>query len=168
MDFTLRRWTENDAQDKADFTNNEEVLKWLWDGVPIPYTKQNAIDWINSINIMDKNDGMEYCIDVDGKAVGTVGYIRGESMRRYSCEIGYFLSQSYWKQGIMSTAVSFLCNHIFEYTDIVRIYAEVYEGNTASQSLLKKCGFTHESTQKKAVIKDGQMINLEIWTLIKE
>ncbi|WP_435787501.1 GNAT family N-acetyltransferase [Clostridium sp.] len=36
--------------------------------------------------------------------------------------MGYYIEESYWGQGIGTSAVKQICKHIFENTDIIRIF----------------------------------------------
>ena len=44
MDCILRKWQLSDAKDLASALNNEKVLNNLRDGLPFPYTEQDARD----------------------------------------------------------------------------------------------------------------------------
>ena len=56
------------------------------------------------------------------------------------------ISEDHWGKGIATQAVKMICKEAFTAFDIVRIYAEPFDFNAASKSVLKKAGFTYEGT----------------------
>ena len=57
--------------------------------------------------------------------------------------------------------------HYFRYTDVIRIYATVYEYNTASMRVLEKAGFQKTGVHRRHVSKNGQFINAHYYELLK-
>ncbi|MFY0022190.1 GNAT family protein, partial [Acinetobacter baumannii] len=80
-----------------------------------------------------------------------------------SAEIGYWLAEPFWGQGIATEAVRQLVEYTFYYFDIVRLYAEVFETNKASMRVLEKNGFYLEGVRRKAVFKNGLLMDDFIW-----
>ena len=56
MNYILRKWRLSDAADLAAALNNEKVLNNLRDGLPYPYTEQDASDYIHRIDILAVGD----------------------------------------------------------------------------------------------------------------
>ena len=53
MSCVLRKWRMSDAKDLAAALNNEKILNNLRDGLPFPYTEQDASDYIASMLAAD-------------------------------------------------------------------------------------------------------------------
>ena len=68
----------------------------------------------------------------------------------------------------MTEAIRQLCRRIFETTDILRIYAEPFAGNTASRRALEKAGFSFEGTMKNNAVKNGRVLDMALYALTKE
>ena len=49
MDFELRKWRLSDANDLAAVLSNKNILNNLRDGLPYPYTEQDAAEYINAM-----------------------------------------------------------------------------------------------------------------------
>jgi len=49
-----------------------------------------------------------------------------------------------------------------------RIFANIYEGNIASEKALIKAGYKKEGTMRKAVFKEGKFIDQYIYAILKE
>lgn len=79
-----------------------------------------------------------FAIDIDGKAVGGVGFVMGSDVERISAEIGYWLGEQYWGRGIMTSAVQKAIKYAFETLPVMRIYAGVFEYNIPSMKVLVK------------------------------
>lgn len=56
---------------------------------------------------------------------------------------------------------------MFDTSDIVRIYAEVFAFNAASCRVLEKAGFSYEGTLKSAAVKNGRVIDIKLYALLK-
>ena len=74
MDCMLRKWRLSDAKDLAAALSNERILRNLRDGLPFPYTEQDAHDYIAKMLSSDENSTFAYAITVDGRVVGDVDF----------------------------------------------------------------------------------------------
>lgn len=54
---TVRTWRESDAESVAQYANNRKIWLNLRDGFPFPYTKRDAVDFIQRCRKM-KNETM--------------------------------------------------------------------------------------------------------------
>lgn len=137
--YELRPWRLSDCQSLAEYADNIRVWNNLRDGFPSPYTEEDAREYIEST--LSKGCVQDFAIVIDGKAIGDIGFIPQSDVERYSAEIGYWLGEPYWGQGIMSGIVFRFVEYIFTTTELVRLYAPVFDYNTASRRVLEKCGF---------------------------
>ena len=168
MNCILRKWRMSDAKDLASALNNEKILNNLRDGLPLPYTEQDAADYISAMLSADENDTFAYAITVDDRAVGSIGAFRQSNIHRQTAELGYYLAEEYWGHGIMTNAILQICSRIFETTDILRIYAEPFSYNIGSCRALEKAGFTFEGTMKNNAVKNGRVLDMAMYSLTRE
>jgi len=168
MNIAIRLWRIEDTKDLAKALNNKKILDNLRDGLPFPYTVSDAETFIKTSLSADSNNAFVWAITVDDKAIGCVGVYRKDNIHRLTAEIGYYIAEEYWGKGIMTTAIKQACLYIFSNTDIIRIFAEPYAQNAASCRALEKAGFTYEGTLKSNAIKNGQIIDMKMYALIKE
>lgn len=85
MGCVLRKWRLSDAKDLAAALNNERILNHLRDGLPHPYTEQDAQDYISAMLSSDENDTFAYAITLNDRAIGRRLF---EAMRRdYSRQV---------------------------------------------------------------------------------
>ncbi len=60
------------------------------------------------------------------------------------------------------------CIKTEENSRIVRIYAEPFDCNVASKSVLKKAGFTYEGTMRNGIYKNGKIQSYCVYSIFKE
>ena len=167
MDFILRDWKMEDAASVAHYANNEKIASNLRDAFPYPYTVADANCYI--ISCIDDSVGRKLCraIEVDGKAVGSIGIFLGTDVYRKSAELGYWLAEQYWNKGIMTSAVKQICKEAFERFDICRIYAEPFAHNVPSRMVLERAGFVLEGVMKQGVVKHNIVYDYCMYALLK-
>lgn len=168
MECKIRKWQIEDAENLALVINNKKIQDNLRDGLPYPYTVENAKEYINSMLSADKDETYAFAITVDDKAIGSIGVFRCNNIHFRSAEMGYYIAESYWGKGIGTIAVEQTCRYIFENTDIIRIFAEPFVYNTASCRILEKAGFQCEGILRKNAIKNGAILDMKMYALIKE
>lgn len=155
---TIRPWSDGDLPSLVRHANNFNIWMNLRDAFPHPYTEEAGRCWLGLA--MAETHHLFLAIEVDGEAVGGIGATFKDDVYRINAEIGYWLSEQYWGQGLVSTAVSMLVDFVFENNpDIQRIYADVFSFNPASARVLQKCGFHLEAIHKNAVIKNGKVVD---------
>ena len=167
MSFKLRKWRLSDAGDLASALSNERILGNLRDGLPYPYTEQDARNYIAAMLSSDENSTFAYAIAVDDRAVGSIDAFRQGNIHRQTAELGYYLAEEYWGRGIMTEAIRQLCRIIFDTTDILRIYAEPFACNTGSRRALEKAGFCYEGTMKNNAVKNGMVLDMALYSLTR-
>lgn len=163
----LRGLVESDAESIAELADNPEVARRMRNLFPSPYRVEDA-RWF--IDHCARGDSVEthLAIDVAGRAAGVVGLIPGEAgeVHARTAEIGYWIGEPFWGRGIATQVVSALCRLAFENSDLLRIFATVFEGNTASCRVLEKAGFTREGVMRAHVEKGGEILDAHLFAKI--
>lgn len=167
MGFTLRKWRDTDAPALASAANNPKIYRNLRDAMPSPYTLEDARDYIHVCVNADESLKLLRAIDINGRAVGSIGVFVGSDVYRKCAELGYWLAEEYWGRGITTEAVGQICREAFEKLDIARIYAEPFARNAGSRRVLEKNGFQLEGVMKMAAFKDGEYLDWCMYALLK-
>ena len=94
---------------------------------------------------------------IDGEVVGCVSL--EQIIKNHQAELGYWLAEKYWRQGIMTKAVGQMGNYGFNKLGLKRIYAYVFPANQASAKVLLNNGFNKEGLLRKNAIKNGQPVD---------
>ena len=166
--FILRPWRQEDASSVAEAANNPKIAANLRNVFPNPYTLDDAKWYVNDCMEHEGEGQLARAIVVDGNAVGSIGVFVRDDVYEKSAELGYWLSEDYWRQGINSEAVRQICREAFARFDIVRIYAEPFDYNAGSRGVLEKAGFTYEGTMRNGVYKNGKVFSYCMYSLLRE
>ncbi|MDR2907998.1 MAG: GNAT family N-acetyltransferase [Bacteroidales bacterium] len=167
MNITIRPWQIEDAADLALALNNKKVQDNLRDGIPYPYTLNDAKDFITLMLNAEKDSQYAWAIANDDKAIGSIGAFRQANIHCRTAEMGYYIAEPYWGKGIGTTAVKLACDFVFSQTDIIRIYAEPFSTNIPSCRILEKAGFVFEGTLRQNAIKNGTVLDMNMYAIVK-
>lgn len=168
MECEIREWNIKDAAGLAEMLNNKKILNNLRDGLPYPYTESDAEEYITSMLAAEKTKTFAFAITVKDKVIGSIGVFRCDNIHSRTAEMGYYIGEHYWGRGLGTSAVIQVCNYIFENTDIIRIFAEPFAHNAASCRVLEKAGFKFEGLLRSNAVKNGKVIDMKMYSLIKE
>ncbi len=167
MNISIREWKIEDAEQLRNSINNKRILENLRDGIPYPYTIENAKEFIKQTLNAPKDSSYSWAILVDNKVIGSIGVFRKDNIHYRTAEIGYYIAEEYWGNGIMTKVIKEVCNYIFNKTDIIRIFAEPFAYNVASCKVLEKAGFEFEGTLRNNAIKNNKILDMKMYSIIK-
>jgi RimJ/RimL family protein N-acetyltransferase len=106
-------------------------------------------------------------IVVDAEACGGIGIHPLEDVHRRTAEIGYWLAEPFWGQGIVTGAVRAIIPVAFDRYAIVRLQAGIFANNPASMRVLEKCGFVREAGHKNAITKNGTTMDEVMYAIVR-
>ena len=161
---TLRGFEVSDARSIAEVADNPKVAMRLRNVFPSPYTLSDAEEFV-ALCIGAGNANLHRAIAIDGEAVGAIGITPGEKgeVHQRTAEIGYWLGEPYWGRGIVTDALNGFSDYLFERTDLLRLFATVYDGNSASCRVLEKAGFEKEGVMRAFVEKNGEILDAHLY-----
>jgi ribosomal-protein-alanine N-acetyltransferase len=162
---TLRPWKRSDSIPLAKYASNKKIADNMRDGFPFPYTLEDASTWLDMA--LKESKHILLAIEVDGEAAGGIGILFKDNVYRLSAEVGYWLGEVHWRKGITSEAIRALCRHVFENTEIIRIFADIFSPNIASMRTIESAGFHLEAVNKKAVFKNGIIMDQHVYCMLK-
>ena len=163
--FIVREFEKTDAYALAKYANNRNVWLGVRDAFPHPYSLDDAKEFIALAQ--SKQPACLFGIEIEMEAVGGIGYFVQEDVYRYSAEIGYWIAEPYWGKGLMTEIVTRFVEKVFERSNVWRIYAGVFGPNKGSQRVLEKAGFEKEGIGRKAVFKDGKILDEVRYALLR-
>lgn len=156
----------DDARRLARWADNPRVAAFLRDRFPQPYTLADAKRWIRVARAGEPLT--HFAIEVDGQAVGGVGFNVLDDVDRRTAEIGYWIAEPFWGRGIATAVLEGVTAYAFERFDLARIQARVFEGNEASRRVLEKAGYVCEARLRRSVTKGGRTIDSYLYALVRE
>lgn len=151
MDFTLRRWNKNDLDSLVKYANNWNIARNLTDMFPYPYTRESGTKFIEMV--IENHDQTVFAIDIGGEASGAIGIHPLTDIHKKNAELGYWLAEPFWKNGIMTRAVIQMIDFGFKSYPVNRIFARPFGSNIGSQKVLEKAGFKLEARFEKILWK---------------
>jgi RimJ/RimL family protein N-acetyltransferase len=138
--------------------------------LPYPYTLKDAEWWIKFVDENKKKSGLLLNFAIRNKEkqlIGGISYHMKYGLTSHKDELGYWLARNYWNKGIMSNVVKKFCDYGFDSLNLIRIEATVFESNISSCKVLEKCGFEFEGLLKKYYLKDGNFINVRLYSITR-
>ena len=166
MIIKLRAWSISDLNDLVKFANNWNVAKNMTDKFPFPYSESNGKAFIE---LATKDDPIHiFAIDINGQAVGGIGIHPQDDIYRKNAELGYWLAEPFWGQGIISNAIKQTIDFAFATYDIDRVFARPFGTNIASQKVLENNNFILEGKIEKNLIKNGELLDELIYSIRRE
>ncbi len=162
----LRDWRIEDAPSLARHADNKKIWVNVRDRFPSPYTLEDAEHWVR--HCLRALPATDFAIEVGGEVVGGIGVVLHDDVERVSAELGFWLGEAVWGRGVMTDAVTAFVPWAFDRFTLTRIYAHVFEFNGGSARVLEKAGFVREALLRRAVIKDGRVIDQWLFACIRE
>jgi len=164
--YTLRDFNSKDAESIAENADNFNVSKYLRDRFPHPYTLKDALEFIEVF--IPASPGRIFAIDVNGEAVGAIGLHLQPDEYRMNAELGYWLGEAYWNNGIITSAIARVTAFGFDNFDINKIYAKVYEINKVSCIVLVKNGYKLEAKLVNHAFKNGKYTDELVYSRFRD
>ena len=168
MNCAIRKWNISDRDRLAEIANNRKIQDNLRDGLPYPYTPEDGEEYILSMLAADETKTFAFAITVEDVVIGSIGVFRRDNIHFRTAELGYYIGEPYWGKGYATSAVKQICQYVFANTDMIRIFAEPFAHNTASRRVLEKAGFQLEGLLRGNAVKNGAVLDMAMYALVRE
>lgn len=169
-DFILREKCENDVADFFKYYSDPEVNKFILCEIPrdLESARRELYYWRN---VFYQRDGIYFAIadKITNQMIGSIGLTSYNSYQS-RIEISYDLAKEYWRQGIISKALSAILEYGFSnfcFGKINRIEAFVATNNEPSINLLLKSGFTLEGTLRQHRYHRGKYVDVYSFSILR-
>lgn len=163
----LKQVELSDAQDIFETINTQRAYlgKWL-PFVAVSLSIENTVFFIDKM-LEDTQENYIFVIHYDGVFAGLIGF-KGNDKQNKRIEIGYWLSESYQKKGIVTQSVKSMCQFAFEELRINRIQIRCAVGNEPSKKIPQRLGFTLEGVERDGeLLTGGIYTDLEVYSKLK-
>jgi RimJ/RimL family protein N-acetyltransferase len=145
----LRAWQVSDAESLFRYARNPNIGPIA--GWP-PHTDiENSREIIK--NVLSAAETYAVVLKQTGEAVGSIGLMTSKSeihsaeMTENEGEIGFWIGEPFWGQGLIPEAVNELLRHAFEDVRLAAVWCGYYDGNEKSKRVQEKCGFVYHHTE---------------------
>ena len=164
---------EIELSDSIDVFNTIDTQrKYLGQWLPfVEYTQavDDSRDFIQSVldTLIETRD-LTFIVQYDGSFAGLIGF-KGTDKANKKSEIGYWLSDGYQKNGIMTDSVKALMEYAFSKMNMNRIQIRCGVGNQPSRNIPRRLGFHFEGIERAGeLFPDGRFIDLEVYSKLKD
>ena len=164
----LRPYLASDVEQMQKEADDLKISYYMTNMFPSPYTLKDAETWVKIANGDDPVRNYAIC-KLDGSYIGGIGLKVRPDVEYRTMEVGYWVGQAHWGQGIATTALKGFTRWAFETNpDLIRVEAGVFGGNDASVRVLTKAGYTLEGVRRKAGCKFGRLFDISILGVLRE
>ena len=168
-DISLRQLEQVDAFDIFNTIDNERDYLGKW----LPFVETTK-DLSHTKGFVDaavdaQEDKFEYIftIRLRNEFVGLIGF-KSTDKQNKKTEIGYWLSEKYQKQGIVTKSVNRLCDFAFNDLELNRVQIKCAVKNISSKNIPKKLGFHIEGIERHGELLSGNIFtDLEVYSKLK-
>jgi acetyltransferase, GNAT family len=166
--LTLRPWKESDAEALYRYACNPNIGPIA--GWPPHTSVENSREIIKTV--LSVPGTYAVVLKETDETVGSVGIMTARSeicsakMTDSECEIGYWIGEPYWGQGLIPEAVSELIRYAFEDLQMTTIWCGYYDDNEKSKRAQEKCGFIYSHTEDNKPVPLLNEVRTEHFTKI--
>ena len=120
---------------------NDRVVRLFLTNPDEVFFLEDELEWYDRVR-REKGSTRVFTIveNATSSPVGFLGLSRIDH-RDGHAEIGYFIAREHWGRGYATEAVGLALRYAFEWLNLRKVYARVYEPNVASIRVLEKNGF---------------------------
>lgn len=166
----LRPWHINDADALYQYAQNEKVAS------PAGWLAHTSIEDSKNIlqTILIKPNIFAIALKENpNHAIGSIGIMERNPTYMFMApddlEIGYWVAQPFWRQGIASESLKEILRYGFEDLNIDTFWCGYYEGNIGSCMVQKNNGFKYHHSNKNVYVEALDVYRTEHFTkLLKE
>lgn len=167
-EILLERLTINDADTiyNAVDTNRIHLGKWL----PFVDTTQDISSTVAYIQLVtsrrDETGNEVYTIWYKGNFAGIIGFHYTDKVNEKT-EIGYWLIRDMTGKGIITISCRLLVELAFETMGMNRITIRCAVGNTASEKIASRLGFSFEGIERNGERYRDRFFDINVYSLLK-
>jgi ribosomal-protein-serine acetyltransferase len=109
-----------------------------------------------------------FCIYYKQNFAGLIG-LKSIDQTNKKSEIGYWLSESFQKKGIITLSVKTLIDYAFQQLNLNRIQIKCAVGNHESKQIPQRLGFAFEGIEREGeLLSDNLFTDLEVYSILKK
>ena len=158
----LRPWQDRDVPAIVAACNDPETARWTT--VPSPYSEVDARAWL------------ERCKTAWSEGAAPLAVVECESGELAAAitlwvhgrigELGYWAAPEFRGRGYVPRAVRLLSRWAFGQLELPRLQLGTFPGNTSSERVAEKCGFTREGLLRAWLEQRGVRRDVTMWSLL--
>lgn len=163
-----------DAPSLQRAANSPGVARYMSEVFPYPFTLQDAYKWlVYGLRFRapgsDAIPNLAICDPETNSVLGGVGVKVREDVEKGCFELGAWLGEESWGKGIMTEVLVEYSKWLFKtYPQVNRLEGGIFSGNEGSRKMVEKAGWVYEGTRRKAAVKNGEVFDILVYSLLRE
>jgi RimJ/RimL family protein N-acetyltransferase len=151
---TLRAHTPADVDGLVAMATDVETVRWT--GVPVPYGRRHAEQWVHETAPAGWRDGSAFRWAVGATDAGTVRFAGNLDLRAGPPpDVGFATAPWARGHGITARAVRLATRWAFDHAGLPIVLWSANAGNLASWRVAHACGFTFHGERRLALAQRG-------------
>jgi methylmalonyl-CoA/ethylmalonyl-CoA epimerase len=168
----LREFRDSDAEDVFEMYSRDDMVQWL-EHEAMTSLQEAEERVLSRKRLFDNGLGCRWAITLKGEIERVVGSCGFFSVRvgTHTVEMGFDLHPEFWRQGIMTEALTAVLNYCFSDACIIRVHrieALVDPHNQASIATLSKVGFKEECRRRGFGYWKGAYQDVIMYALLRD
>ena len=159
----IRPLLADDAEFFIETRNHPQVKPWIG-FVPTTIQEVHAFQAENEQRF-NQLDAWYQCIIALRESHELIGDIALHFLPNKELEIGYVMHPNFTGKGYMKEALHALSNYGFEDLDVERCLCNADPENKASIAVLRRVGYTHVNTVRKAFLFRGEYVDNTLYVM---
>lgn len=138
--------------------------------IPHPYPRESVEQWITYLqDSFISGTAYEFAVFLkeNGRYIGNCGFV-SVSHPHQRAEVGYFIDRDYWGRGYATEACAEMLAYGFRYHQFNRISGRCMTRNTASRTVMEKCGMAFEGRHEQEFLKNGVYEYIDYFAILAE
>ena len=164
---TLRDLGVSDAASLSALLTTASVTRFI---LPPPKDRKGFRDFITWTQ-GEEQAGRQRCFAMVphgfDRAAGLI-QVRRSATSPATAEWGFILAQRFWGTGLFVESATMVLDFLFATARIHRLEARTAVSNPRGNGVLQKLGFTRESIDAGAFVKDGEPLDEALWSMTAE
>ena len=145
----LRQYRLEDVNDLVEGLNNLNVTKWLA-GAPYPYTKEDALYFINK-SLKDNLYNFAIVLKDENKVIGGT-QLTDINLSNGTAGGGIWINEKYWGHGYGTEAFGAKIKYAFEVLGLRRLENGYFKGNEKSHKMQLRFGDKDEGIRRQRFV----------------
>jgi len=164
--YFLKEIESSDIENIHRGLSNPDITKFYDVHFPTLEATKEQMEWYNDLK--KQNTGIWWGVydKKDNQFCGAGGF-NDLDKKHKKAEIGFWLLKEFWGKGIMKEVMPKLFEQGFRELDLNRIEGYVVNQNSKCKNALEKINFTYEGTMREWEVKNGETINIDIYSILK-
>jgi len=162
----LRQFTDDDLENVFLGLSHRDVIQYYGVSYTTLEETRSQMKFFAGLEASGTGSWWAVCSAVDGVFYGGCG-LNNLDKEHQKAEIGFWLLPQFWGKGIISAAVSLVCNYGFTVFHLNRIEAIIESENINSKKVMERMKFNYEGTMKECEFKNGRFISLDFYASLR-